>query len=184
MKRPALFLDRDGVINVDHGHVHRIEDFEFIPGIFELVRAANEAGWLVVIVTNQAGIAKGYYTEAQFQTLTAWMRDQFLAQGARIDAVYHCPHHPEFGPVGTRDCNCRKPQPGLILKAIEDLGISRDGSIFVGDKESDMIAAKVAGISIRVHFISEGEGKIGVATTHVHSHQDLLRKANKPMWLD
>lgn len=146
MKRPALFLDRDGVINVDHGHVHRIEDFEFIPGIFELVRAANEAGWLVVVVTNQAGIAKAYYTEEQFQLLTAWMRDQFLAQGARIDAVYHCPHHPEFGEMETRNCNCRKPLPGMLLQAEKELGIDLKASVLIGDKQSDIDAGVSAGV--------------------------------------
>jgi D-glycero-D-manno-heptose 1,7-bisphosphate phosphatase len=142
--RPALFLDRDGVINVDHGHVHKIEDFEFIPGIFDLVRKANQAEWLVIIVTNQAGIAKGYYTEEAFHTLMHWVCEQFLQNGARIDAVYHCPHHPEYG--DNRNCNCRKPQPGLILNAARDFEINLYRSIMIGDKESDITAAAFAKI--------------------------------------
>jgi len=102
MRRPALFLDRDGVINIDHGHVHRIENFEFIPGVFDLVRRANDKGWMVIVVTNQAGIAKGYYTEEAFQILSAWMIDQFQMNGARLDKIYHCPHHPEFGELKNR----------------------------------------------------------------------------------
>ena len=147
MKRAALFLDRDGVINVDRGYVHRQADFEFIPGIFGLVRSANEAGLCVVVVTNQSGIARGLYTEAVFQALSSWMLLQFEHAGARVDKVYHCPHHPEDGRGELRvACNCRKPMPGLFLQAIRDLGIDPAQSILIGDKPSDMQAGARAGI--------------------------------------
>ena len=152
-RAPALFLDRDGVINVDHGHVHRAADFHFVDGIFELVRHANEVGYLVVVVTNQAGIGRGLYTETEFFALTAWMTAQFVAQRCRIDAVYHCPHHPEFG-LGRYKCQCesRKPRPGMFLRAARELGLDLERSIMVGDRASDMAAAAAAGIPIRLLF--------------------------------
>lgn len=145
--RPALFLDRDGVVNVDHGYVHRADNVEFIDGIFELVQLANWADFAVVIVTNQAGIARGLYTEHCFQTLSHWMMVRFAEAGARIDAIYHCPHHPTAG-LGAlkRVCTCRKPAPGMLLQAIQDLSLSPESSILVGDKESDIEAGAGAAI--------------------------------------
>lgn len=144
--RRALFLDRDGVINVDHGYVHRIEDFEFVPGIFELVRAARHRGLLPVVVTNQAGIARGYYDEAQFAELTRWMLARFAAEGAALERVYHCPTHPTEGIGRYRvDSIDRKPGPGMLLKARDELGIDLAGSVVLGDKASDMLAGRAAG---------------------------------------
>ena len=97
MSRPALFLDRDGVINVNHGYVHKPDNFNFIEGIFELVRIANRAEYLVIVVTNQAGIGRDYYTEQDFLTLTDWMKDQFATHDGHIDDVYYCPYHPQHG---------------------------------------------------------------------------------------
>ncbi len=121
MKKPALLLDRDGVINLDHGYVHTVENFEFIDGIFDVVVAANRRGYIVVVVTNQAGIGRGYYSEAQFNALTDWMKSRFTAHGGEIRAVYYCPHHPEHGDYKYRiHCKCRKPSPGMILTAKDD----------------------------------------------------------------
>jgi D-glycero-D-manno-heptose 1,7-bisphosphate phosphatase len=156
--RPALFLDRDGVINVDHGHVHKIEDFEFIPGIFELARKANQAGWLVIIVTNQAGIAKGYYTEEAFRTLMDWVCEQFRQNGAKIDAVYHCSHHPDFGDI--RECACRKPLPGMFLAAAAAHGIDLSASVMIGDHDTDILAASRA--SIRQTYLVRDKTVAGV----------------------
>lgn len=153
--RRALFLDRDGVINIDHGHVYRKENFEFVNGIVELVRRANAAGWLVVVVTNQAGIAKGYYSEADFQVLMAWVRQQFADQGAHLDGVYHCPHHPEFGAQEFRQCRCRKPGPDMLLQAAAQWHIDLPGSVLIGDKETDMAAARAAGVGAAYLFESE-----------------------------
>jgi D-glycero-D-manno-heptose 1,7-bisphosphate phosphatase len=153
MTKPALFLDRDGVINVDHGYVYRPEDVEFINGIFELVVAANEAGYMVVVVTNQAGIGRGYYSEAQFHALTAWMKARFSEQGGHLDAVYFCPFHPEHG-IGEyrRESDCRKPAPGMLLQAWRELNIDLANSILVGDKATDMMAGQAAGVGTLLHL--------------------------------
>ena len=151
--RPALFLDRDGVINVEKNYVSRIEDFEFIDGIFDLVRAALACGLVPVVITNQAGIGRGYYSEEQFHQLTAWMQEQFTAKGAPIAAVYHCPFHPENG-VGPHlgDSFDRKPNPGMIFRAREQLGLDLNRSILVGDKLSDIQAGLNAGIPTNLLF--------------------------------
>jgi D-glycero-D-manno-heptose 1,7-bisphosphate phosphatase len=154
MSNSALFLDRDGVINVDHGYVHRAEQFEFIPGIFELVRfAAHELHWPAVIVTNQAGIGRGYYDEKSYQTLTRWMCDRFASEDAPIARVYHCPYHPEHGVGEYRlDHPWRKPHPGMILQAASDLDLDLPSSAIIGDKIGDMQAGFTAGIGLRIRI--------------------------------
>jgi D-glycero-D-manno-heptose 1,7-bisphosphate phosphatase len=147
----ALFLDRDGVINEDRHYVHRIEDFHFIDGIFDICRAAIDAGLAIIVVTNQAGIGRGLFTEQQFHVLTDWMNARFADQGVTIDQVYYCPHHPIYGTGHYKlDCLCRKPKPGMILRARDDHGISLRNSILIGDKEWDIVAAKAAGIGTTV----------------------------------
>ena len=136
----AIFLDRDGVINLDKAYVSKIEDFEFCEGVFEALTHFQNLGYLVIIVTNQSGIGRGYYTEEDFQKLTAWMRKELLHVKIKIDAVYHCPHAPEA------NCACRKPQSGMFLKAIEDFDIDVKKSWMIGDKPSDIEAALGAGI--------------------------------------
>ncbi len=149
--RPALFLDRDGIINVDHGYVHRREQFEFVPGIFDLTRHAAAVGWPVVVVTNQAGIGRGLFDEAAFQDLTRWMCERFAAERAPIARVYHCPYHPEFGLGAYRlDHPWRKPRPGMILQAAADLGLDLPASAMVGDALSDIVAAAAAGVGLRI----------------------------------
>jgi D-glycero-D-manno-heptose 1,7-bisphosphate phosphatase len=171
--RRALFLDRDGVVNVDRGYVHRIEDFVFVDGIIELTRDRVERGWALVIVTNQAGIGRGYYSEHAFEALTAWMRGRFEAAGAPLDAVYHCPYHPEHG-LGDwrRDSFDRKPNPGMLLRARDDLGLDLARSAMVGDTASDMLAARRAGVPTRVLLVHDGEAPaagtgVAVDATHV-----------------
>jgi len=152
-KRRALFLDRDGVINLDHGYVHRKEDFDFIDGIFELVEAAKRASYFVIVVTNQAGIGRGYYTEAEFLRLMDWVSRQFESRGGKIDAVYFCPNHPEHG-IGEykRKSSCRKPAPGMLLQAAIEYDIDLSASILVGDKPSDIIAGFRAGIATLLYY--------------------------------
>lgn len=151
----AVFLDRDGVVNVDHGYVGRWQDFEFVPGAVDAMRRLHEAGWKLVVVTNQSGIARGYYSEADYEALTTRMKAELAAAGAPLAGVYHCPHHPK-GSVAAyaRDCDCRKPAPGLILRAQRELGLSLADSVMVGDKPSDAEAARAAGIG-RVLLVAE-----------------------------
>jgi len=145
--RPALFLDRDGVINVDHAYVHRQEDFHFIDGIFELVRRARAASYRVFVVTNQAGIARGFYTEDDFHRLTGWMQGVFADEGAPIDKVYYCPFHAEHG-IGRYklDSPLRKPRPGMILQAAEEFAVDLPRSLLVGDMHTDIQAGEAAGV--------------------------------------
>ena len=152
-QRRALFLDKDGVINVDHGYVCTSERTEFIDGIFNLCRAATKHDYLNVVITNQAGIARGYYSEQQFLEYMDWVRREFHIQGTQIDAVYYCPHHPVHG-LGKylQDCGCRKPKPGMILAAQRDLNLDLAGSVLIGDSASDLAAGEAAGVGIRIEM--------------------------------
>ncbi len=148
---PALFLDRDGVINVDHGYVHRIADFEFMPGIFDLVRCARGLQMRVVVVTNQAGIGRGLYSEADFAALTRWMCERFADAGASIDRVYHCPTHPTQALGAYRvDSPMRKPHPGMLLAARHDLQLDLPASALLGDKLTDVQAGLAAGVGLNM----------------------------------
>ncbi len=165
---PALFLDRDGVINIDHGHVHRIENFEFIPDIFSLVRHGRKLGYRIIVVTNQAGIGRGYYSEAQFLALTDWMKSRFEDEGTSVDAVYHCPHHPEHGIGGYRQNSPdRKPQPGMLLRAAMEWNLDLGRSALVGDRSTDIQAAVAAGVPYRFLFRSSDPPDHAVAVAHL-----------------
>jgi len=138
----AAFLDRDGVINEDFGYVGKIEDFKFKEGIFELLKLLENLGFTLFIVTNQSGIARGYYSEEGFYKLTEWMKGQFKKEGIEIKDVRFCPHHPDI----TGECECRKPKPGMILDLAKVYNIDLKNSIMIGDSERDIEAAKQAGI--------------------------------------
>lgn len=151
--RQALFLDRDGVINIDTGYVHTREAFLFVPGIFELCLAAIQLDYVIVVVTNQAGIGRGYYTEDDFHRLTDWMVAQFADRHIQIADVYYSPHHPEFGIGSYRaETQDRKPAPGMLLKAAAKHGLSLPNSALIGDKGTDVLAARAAGIGTRILF--------------------------------
>jgi len=145
--RRALILDRDGVINVDHGYVSEPDKFEVTEGVFEALRRAQKLGYLLVVVTNQSGIARGYFTEDDYRRLEAHMRAIFLAEGIAFTGIYHCPHHPDGGIQHLAvHCDCRKPEPGMILRAARDHDIDLAESVMVGDKASDIAAARAAGV--------------------------------------
>lgn len=141
----AAFFDRDGTINVNYGHVYRIEDLKFIEGVPEIIKSYNDAKIPVIVVTNQAGIAKGLYTVEDMHRFNHYMNEQLQVQyDAHIDAFYFCPHHPDF----TGPCECRKPKPGLLYQAAKDWRIDLSKSIMYGDKESDERAARWAGLPV------------------------------------
>jgi D-glycero-D-manno-heptose 1,7-bisphosphate phosphatase len=146
-RKPCAFLDRDGVINEDVGHLCSPADFRFTPGMPDAIRTLNDAGWLVIVVTNQAGIGRGYYTEQEFAEFTGWIDERLAESGAHVDATYHCPHHPTAG-VGEylRECDCRKPAPGMLLRAIADWEPDVARSFMLGDSPKDMGAARAAGV--------------------------------------
>lgn len=145
--RPAAFLDRDGVLNVDHGYPHRPEQLEWIAGAPEAVRLFNEAGYYVIVITNQSGVARGLFGEAAVHDFHAHMQQDLRRQGAHVDAFYYCPHLPE-GTVKefAIRCRCRKPAPGLLEQAARDWPIERERSLFIGDKDGDMDAAAAFGV--------------------------------------
>ena len=146
-RRPAAFLDRDGVLNVDHGYTFKPEDLELMPTTAAAVRRLNAAGYAVIVVTNQAGVARGYYGEDAVKAFNAHMREVLQAQGARIDAFYYCPHHPDgtVKELAIR-CACRKPAPGMLEAAARDWPIDRSRSFLIGDKDDDVAAAEAFGI--------------------------------------
>ncbi len=152
----ALFLDRDGVINVDVGYIWRPEDFIFQEGVFEACRQARSLGYNLVVVTNQAGIGRGLYSEDDFQQLTEWMCTRFAGEGAEIARVFHAPTHPEEGiGIYKRESIDRKPGPGMLFKARDALGLDMAASALVGDRESDIAAAISAGVGQKLLVLSD-----------------------------
>ncbi|ADP09869.1 Histidinol phosphatase [Erwinia sp. Ejp617] len=150
-KVPAIFLDRDGTINVDHGYVSEIDNFEFIDGVIDAMRELKQMGYALVLVTNQSGIARGMFSEEQFMQLTEWMDWSLADRDVDLDGIYFCPHHPEAVVEQLRQsCDCRKPQPGMLLTAQKELHIDMSASYMVGDKIEDMQAAAAAGIGKKV----------------------------------
>lgn len=145
--KAALFLDRDGIINIDHGYVASIDRFEWVPGIFDLCRTAVCAGYAIVVVTNQAGIARGYYDQQQFQSLSEWMIARFAERDIPIARVVGCPHHPQ-GAVGSLsiNCECRKPAPGMITRTVADFDLDPAQCILIGDQMTDVDAGRAAQI--------------------------------------
>ena len=154
----AIFLDRDGVINKEKNYLYKIEDFEFIDGVFTTCLNFQSLGYQMIIVTNQSGIGRGYYDESDFHQLTQWMLAQFKVHGVDILDVFFCPHGPES------DCDCRKPKPGMFIQANSKYDIDMKNSWMIGDKEADIQAANMAGISNTVlvksgHQINEKTSK-------------------------
>lgn len=156
--RRAVFIDRDGTISEEVGYVNHVSRYRVFPFAARAVRALNEAGWLAVLVTNQAGVARGYFEEEMIGRVHGVLAAELELGGARLDAVYYCPHHPSVGEAPYRfDCNCRKPRPGLIRRAAEELGIDLPRSWMVGDRYSDTELARNAGV--RAAFVLTGYGR-------------------------
>lgn len=176
--RPAAFIDRDGVINEERNYVHRVDDFVILPGVPEALRRFRDAGYVLVVVTNQAGIGRGMYSEADFHELTRHMQARLAEYDASVDAVYFCPHHPTAGVGAYRtNCNCRKPHPGMLLDAQRDWPIDMTRSVLVGDKLSDVQAGLAAGVGRCVlvrsgHELGPDESAAGVPV-----YDDLLAAA-------
>lgn len=147
MPNKAIFFDRDGTLNVDVHYLHDPEQFVWVDGAIDAIRWANTHGYLVIVVTNQSGIARGYYDEAAVQRLHDWMNAELAKHDAHIDAFYYCPHHTEgIVPAYTKVCACRKPAPGMLLRAIAEYDIDPAVSLLIGDGEHDVTAAANAGV--------------------------------------
>ncbi len=147
----AAFLDRDGVINVDHGYVSRVEEFEFQEEIFELFETLQDMGFVLFVVTNQSGIARGYYSLEDFLNLSEYMLSELEKRGVKIKEIAYCPHHPDI----TGECECRKPKSGMILDLASRYGIDLKSSILIGDKQSDIDAGKNAGLG-KTYLVNQG----------------------------
>ena len=145
--KKAVFFDRDGTLNVDVHYLHRIEDFQWMPEAVEAIEYCHRQGYLVVVVTNQSGVARGYYEEADVMRLHKWMNEELAGRGAApIDGFYYCPHHINASvPEYAVDCDCRKPKPGMIFKACRELGIDAGQSFMIGDKPRDAECGEAAG---------------------------------------
>jgi len=167
----ALFLDRDGVVNVEKDYLYKREDFEFIDGILELCKHYQDLGYMIVIVTNQSGIARKYYSEKDFELLTNWMLAEFKKKNIHISKVYHCPHHPDIN----IKCSCRKPEPGMILEAKEEFNLDLTHSLMIGDKERDIEAACNAGISETYLFDENNQIRSSKATKTVSKLDEIWK---------
>lgn len=181
MGKKAVFLDRDGTINIDHGYVHQIDDFQFIEGVGKALKALQNKGYLLVLVTNQSGIARGYFSEEQFLSLTEWF-DWSLDEdyGVVFDGIYYCPHHPEGLGEYRQNCDCRKPNAGMFTQAIADLNIDPARSIMVGDKLEDMLAAANANVKTKI-LVRTGKEVTPQAEAAADGVLDSL--ADLPAWL-
>jgi len=167
----TIFLDRDGVINKEINYLHKIKDFEFINGIFEACQYFKNLNYKIIIITNQSGISRGYYTENDFQIITNWMIAQFNKNDINILDVFHCPHSPDS------NCNCRKPMPGMLLEAKYKHNINMKNSWMIGDKEADIIAANTAGITNTI-LVRSGH-KINKADSNAKYILDSIDQSNK-----
>lgn len=180
----AVFLDRDGTINVDKAYLSKIEEFEYLPGVIQGLRMLQDAGFILIIVTNQSGIARGYYTEENFLELNKWMLSDLRKKGIKIAKVYYCPHHPN-GKIEKYklDCNCRKPKLGMYEEAIEDFDIDLSRSFTIGDKIRDLAICEKT--SCRGYLISDLEkenlvdGVKNGKYRNIEYAVDLLTAANK-----
>ena len=165
--KKAIFLDRDGVINVDRGYVYKIDDFEFFHDVFSTLKYFQKQNFLIFIVTNQSGIARGYFTHEDFDKLNRYILEEFRKEGIVISKIYFCPHSPD------ENCECRKPKPKMLLDAMSEFDINMKKSWMIGDKESDMEAGHNAGIKNLI-LINKKSPK-SVAKYNVNSLSDTIK---------
>lgn len=177
MKNKGLLLDRDGVININHGYVYEKKNCQFIEGIFDLARLAISKNFIICIITNQAGIGRGYYSEKQFHDFMDWMSIQFKNEGAFISKVFYSPYHPVHGKgIYKKDDNSRKPNPGMLLQAIKEFDLDPDKSILIGDSVSDIQAGIAAGIGTNL-YLGESE-MINKLDSHLYNKISSLSDGN------
>jgi len=160
MKKPAVFLDRDGTVCEEVGYLSEVKDLRLIPGSARAIRQIRQAGWKVVIISNQSGVARGYMTEETVRIIHTALREMLLKEGAEIDGIYYCPHHPKGNPPYDIQCNCRKPEVGMLRQADKDLDLDLNRSIVIGDKLSDVQTAQrlnIPGILVLTGF---GKGEL------------------------
>ena len=180
MSRAAIFLDRDGTICEEVGYVNHLSRSRLLPGSLEAIRLINQAGLLAVVTTNQSGVARGYFSEDLVEAVHAQLLSAVSSGGARLDAIYHCPHHPSEGsPPWRAACDCRKPKPGMILRAAREHGIDLAGSYVVGDSVVDIEAGAAAGLPGVLVLTGYGRGllehqKHRFKTEPAHAAEDLL----------
>jgi len=172
MARPAVFLDRDGTIVREADYMRSVSQLRLLPGAAEAIRRLNEAGFAIVVTTNQSGIARGLLTEADLAEIHAALTNRLARRGARLDGIYYCPHHPQAAlPAYRKRCRCRKPAPGLLLRAARELGLDLSRSFAVGDSRRDVEAGKRAGCStilVRTGYGAEAAGAPGGESTPDH----------------
>ncbi len=164
----ALFLDRDGVVNVEKNYLHKIEEFELMEGIIDVCHAYQDQGYLILIVTNQSGISRGYYSEEDFAHLSQWMIDHFKTFGITITRIYHCPHHESIDGL----CECRKPEPGMFLEARKEYDLDMEHSVMIGDNERDIEASFKAGVGMNI--LLSREAVSSQADRVIHTLVELL----------
>lgn len=175
MKRRAVFIDRDGTISEEVGYINHPSRFRLFPYAASAIKLLNERGWLAVIVTNQAGVARGYFSETMIQTVHDNLQQSLRNEGARVDAIYYCAHHPSVGePPYRQDCDCRKPKPGLVNRAAKDLDIALEQSWMVGDRYSDIELARNAGVHAALVLSGYGRGEYESQRDSWQYHPDLV----------
>ena len=169
----TIFLDRDGVINKEINYLHKIEDFEFIDGVFEACQYLQSLEYKIIVITNQSGISRGLYTKNDYQIITKWMVSQFMKNNISILDTFHCPHLPDSG------CNCRKPKPGMLLNAKNKYDIDMNQSWMIGDKETDITAAISSGITNTIlvksgHKINEADSRAKFIIDSINQSSQLI----------
>lgn len=179
-RRPGAFIDRDGVINEERAYVHRVEDFVLLPNAVAGLRMLADAGFALVVVTNQAGVAHGYYDETAVEILHTHLRALLAREGIHLDAVRYCPHHPDgVAAAYRRSCGCRKPAPGMVLNAAHELGLDLTASVMIGDKRSDVQAGRAAGVGLNI-LVRSGHALCDADSQHADAVcDDLLDAARR-----